>query len=346
MQSRDKIRLGIIGCGKVAHERHMPALRKLLQFKITAASDTNAARLDDFIQKYQVPHRFPDYHEMLANPDVDAVAILTHTGAHAEIGLAAINAGKHVFMEKPLALTQEDCDRLIEKSKTTPTKNLLCFNLRWHRLVQQARADLQTGKLGKIKAVRSVYTHLRDGRQAPDWHRILKFGGGVTFNEAVHHFDLWHHLLGEKIEQISALHTADDYYEDESNVITAKFANGMLGSMYNTFKTSPNSEIEIYGEGGRLYLNLYKFDGVNFYAAGKYPGNIPDRLKKLLQSNRDFLQYLPILRRGGDFQNTFYQIWQHFADCVLHDQTPECTYEDGKRAVKIACAAIDCQGPH
>lgn len=340
-RARERIRLGIIGCGKVAHHRHVPALNLIPRFQIVAASDTQADRLDRFAREYNVPQRYPDYHELLENPDIDAVAVLTHTGAHAEIGLAAMEAGKHLFMEKPLALTLEDCERLIEKSNAAPTKSLLCFNLRRHRLIQRAREELRTGKMGQIRAIRSVYTHLRDGSQAPSWHRVLDLGGGVTFNEAVHHFDLWYYLLGQEVTHISAFHTPDDYYEDESSVITAKFENGMLGSMYNTFRTSPNNEVEIYGESGRLYLNLYKFDGLDFFPAEKYPGNIPNRMKKLVQSGWDFLRYLPILRRGGGFPDTFYQTWQHFADCVLHGQTPGCTFEDGKRALKIALATIE-----
>ncbi len=340
MKKLNKIGLGIIGCGRVARERHMPALKWIPGFEIIAASDIRPDGLEEFSDRYKIKRRYPDYRELLEDPDIDAVGILTPTPSHIEIGLAALEMGKHVFMEKPLALTLSDCDKLIEKSRAANTKSLLCFNLRWHRLVKQAREKIRSGELGNIKAVCSIYTHLRDGRSAQNWHRDLDLGGGVTFNEGVHHFDLWHYLVGGSAERIFAFHDSDQYYQDESSMISGRLSNGILASAYYTFKTSPASEIEIYGDRGRLHVNLYRFDGLRFYPSSIYPGDIGDRLKKAVRSGLDSGGWTAVLRRGGDFQDTFFQIWRHFAGCILHDKQPECVFEDGRRAVKTALAAV------
>ncbi|MBD3377912.1 hypothetical protein GF406_22980 [candidate division KSB1 bacterium] len=341
MQKKDKIKLGIIGCGKVSHERHVPALNLIPEIEIVAAADTQEDRVRSFASKYNVPKQSTDYQHLLNDPEIDAVGILTPTSSHVEIGLAALEANKHIFMEKPLALSVQDCDRLISSSKSSDAKVLLCFNLRWHRLIKLAKKEMSLNKLGKIKAIRSVYTHFREGQYAPDWHRILDAGGGVTFNESVHHFDLWNYFLNDRVKEIKALHTSDQFYEDESSVIAAIHENGVLGSAFNTFRTSPNSEVEIYGEKGRLYINMYRFDGLDFFSSSQYPGSIPDRIKKIPQTLKMFTQALPILRRGGDFQATFYNIWSHFADCIRDDNAPECTLEDGKLAIATALAAIE-----
>ncbi len=340
MQKKDKIKLGIIGCGKVSHERHVPALNLIPEIDIVAAADTQEDRVRAFASKHGIPKPYTDYQQLLNDPEVDAVGILTPTSSHTEIGLAALEANKHIFMEKPLALSIPDCDRLISRSKSSDVKVLLCFNLRWHRLVRLAKRELSLNKLGKIKAIRSVYTHFRDGQYAPDWHRILDSGGGVTFNESVHHFDLWNYFLNDRVKEITAMHGSDQFYEDESSVIAAIHENGVLGSVYNTFRTSPNSEIEIYGEKGRLYINMYRFDGLDFFPSNHYPGSISDRIKKMPLTIKLFTQAIPILRRGGDFQATFYNIWSHFADCIRDDNAPECTLEDGKLAIATAQGAI------
>jgi predicted dehydrogenase len=215
------------------------------------------------------------------------------------------------------------------------------FNLRWHRLVQRACKFIQTGILGRIKAINSVYTHYRLGENAPDWHRKRKLGGGVSFNEAVHHFDLWRYLIKSEVEQVFSFTRSSSYYEDETHVTSACLSNGALATGVFTFKTSPTSEVDIYGENGRLHLSLYRFDGFEFFVPDIYPGNITDRLKKSMRVMLQLPQALPIMRRGGDFAATFYGLWQHFIHCINRDETSECTLEDGKHALQVSLATIE-----
>jgi predicted dehydrogenase len=215
------------------------------------------------------------------------------------------------------------------------------FNLRWHRLIRRACKFIQTGALGQIKAIRSTYTHYRLGENAPDWHRKLELGGGVSFNEAVHHFDLWRYLTQSEVEHIFSFNRPSAYFEDETHVTIAHLSSGPLATGIFTFQSSPNSEIEIYGDKGRLYLSLYRFDGFEFSPYNIYPGNILDRFKKNLSALAEIPQLIPNMRRGGDFVATFYGLWQHFIDCIYRDIDSECTLEDGKRAVQASLAAME-----
>ena len=332
--------IGIIGCGKVAWERHLPALAHLKDARVVAAAEPDAARLKSVADRFGIAQRFTDYRALLDRNDVDAIAVLTPTGSHPEIGLAALDAGKHVLMEKPLALTLDECDRLIAGGAHSTKKSVVCFNLRWHRLVRRARAFIATGALGRIKAIRSTFAHYRLGFDAPDWHRKLALGGGVTLNDGVHHFDLWRWLLGSEVTRIFAASTPSEYFEDETSTVSAQMANGALASAVFTFKTSPASEVEIYGEAGRLYLSCYRFDGLEFFPHSIYPGNIADRVKKTLAAVKELPHAIRTARLGGDFQSTFCGLWRHFLDCIRRDHPSECTLQDGKRAVEIALAAV------
>jgi myo-inositol 2-dehydrogenase / D-chiro-inositol 1-dehydrogenase len=336
-----KITIGIIGCGRVAQERHLPALKLIPNIQIVAVADPDPHRVQRLADQYNIPQQYTDYKDLIHDSKVDAVAILTPTGSHAEIGLAAMDANKHLFIEKPLALTLEECDRLANKSKELSAKTIICFNLRWHRLIQQACSLINAGALGKIHAVRSEYTHFRDGSKAPDWHRILDKGGGVTFNESVHHIDLWRFLLQKEVADVFACHHADEFYQDASSMICVRFADNSLGSTYNTFKTSPNSEIEILGEKGRLSVNLYRFDGLDFFPCHQYPGSILTRINRIPNTIKHFGQALAFKKMGGDFQATFCAIWRHFIDCIINDKEPCATLEDGKWATEISLAAIE-----
>ena len=335
------IKLGIIGCGRVAEERHFPALHHLPDVQVVAVADIDAARLNPVADRFGIEHRFSDYRALMDVADVDAVGILTPTQSHAEIGLAALEAGKHVLIEKPVALNLAECDKLIARSADSSCKVVVGLNLRWHRLVRRACEFIQKGALGRIKAIRSVFTHYRLGENAPDWQRKRELGGGVSFNEAVHHFDLWRYLLQCEVEQVFSFTRPSAYYEDETHVTTACLSNGALATGLFTLKTSPISEVEIYGDTGRLYLSLYRFDGFEFYSHATYPGNIMDRLKKTLFALIELPQAIPIMRRRGDFAATFYGLWRHFIDCINKDKASECTLEDGKRALQISLATVD-----
>jgi predicted dehydrogenase len=339
--SHHKLGIGIIGCGKVAFERQLPALHLLPMAQVVAAADPDLCRVQKLCDQYTVPHHYTDYRELIQNPQVDVVAVLTPTGTHAEIGLAVMEANKHLFMEKPLALTVEECDRLVQKSRQISAKSIICFNLRWHRLIQQTQAIVKSGKLGHIFTVRGAYTHFRDGSKAQPWHRTLNSGGGVTFNESVHNTDLFRFLLKSEVTEVFALHDSDQYYQDVTDVMCLRFSDHCLASAFNTLKTSPNSELELIGDKGRLCVNLYRFDGLDFYPSNQYPGNLVARAKKIPYTLCQFAQALKRRKTGGDFQATFYQIWHHFLDCIIHDKQPLVTLEDGRYATQISLAAIE-----
>lgn len=338
---RETIRLGIIGCGRVAEERHFPALQHLPDIQVVAVADTDANRLNSIANRFGIEQRFSDYRALLDLADVDAVGVLTPTQSHAEIGLAALEADKHVMVEKPLALNLTECDQLIARGANSSCKVVVGLNLRWHSLLRRACEFIQNGELGRIKAIRSVFTHYRSGENAPYWHTKRELGGGVIFNEAVHHFDLWRYLLQSEVEQIFAFTRPSSYYEDETLVTNACLSNGVLATGVFTLKTSPTSEVEIYGENGRLHLSLYRFDGFDFFSHDIYPGNIMDRLKKTMFALIELPRAIPIMRRGGDLGETFYALWQHFIDCINRDEASECTLEDGKRALQISLATLE-----
>ncbi len=333
------VRLGIIGCGRVAEERHLAPLLSLREVRVVATADVDPARSARLAGWLGATLRFADYRALLERRDVDAIAILTPTGSHAEIGLAALDAGKHVLVEKPLALSLAECDRLIARAAQTKSRVVVGFNLRWHRLLRRALELLATGAAGRVKAVRSTYTHDRSGESAPDWHRKLELGGGVSFNEAVHHYDLWRLLTGREIEQVFSVSVPSLHYEDETNTVTARLSGDVVATGFFSLKTGPTCEVEIFGELGRVVLSLYRFDGFEFFPNSKYPGDLRDRAGKALASVSDFSRAIPTLRRGGDFQATFDGLWRHFIDCILFDLPSGCTLEDGRASVAVALAA-------
>lgn len=334
------LKIGLIGCGKVAGEHHLPSLMRIPAARVIALADPEHPKMSSLSRKYHITKQYRTETELLADKEIEAVGILTDTPSHCDIAVAALKAGKHVFLEKPLALSRSECDRLVEACRSTGKTNMVCFNLRWHRLIEDARRFIRSGRLGDIKIIRSSYTHFRDGADAPDWHRKLCRGGGVTFNESVHHFDLWRFLLGQNIEEVHAFQTRSAHYEDETSVIGARLSGGTLGTIINTFKTSPTSELELLGVGGRLHINLYQFDGMKFFPHLVYPGSIIHRAKNVCQSISHLPRVIPALSKGGIFGETFYRAWSHFVQSALLNKQTTCTFEDGQQAVLTTLAAV------
>lgn len=336
----DTIRLGIIGCGRVSWERHHPALQRLPVFQVKGVCDLDEDRAARIGKLFGAPRAFTSYQTMLEECELDAVAVLTQTAAHAEAGVAVLESGKHLFLEKPVALTAEEANRLIEARERSGRVAQVCFNLRWHRLIRRARELIRQGVLGEVKAIRSVYTHDRTGESAPDWHRLLSLGGGVMLNEGVHHYDLWRYLLDRNVRQVHILSRSSPVYEDETSVISASLDGGVLATGVFSFLSGPNSEVEVFGSRGRLLISLYRFDGLQFYSWRTYPGDSLDRLKRGARAFLSLPDLVSDIRNGGGFQATFAWCWQSFGQSVLEGAPAGCTLEDGLSALKVALASV------
>jgi UDP-N-acetylglucosamine 3-dehydrogenase len=154
-----KLKIGLIGCGKVAIEHHLPSLKRLARANLVAVADVQCESLDRLTKNYPAVTRYNSARDLLDDPRIEAVGVLTPTSSHHEISLAALDAGKHVFLEKPLALSRKECDELAAAGRKSKLKTMVCFNLRWHRLILQAKEILSSGRLGFIVAIRSAYTH-------------------------------------------------------------------------------------------------------------------------------------------------------------------------------------------
>jgi len=126
---------------------------------------------------------------LLDDSAIAAVAVCVPAQFHVEVALAALDAEKHLFIEKPLALSLDESERLIERAAQSPRKVMIGFNLRWQRLVRQARAMIQQRTLGPLALVRTALTSYDEN--VPEWRKQRNLGGGVLFELAVHHFDLW-----------------------------------------------------------------------------------------------------------------------------------------------------------
>lgn len=334
------IKIGLIGCGRVSVNRHLPALKSLEEADVVAAADVDVASLNRVTERFGIEKRFVDYRALLEDPTVEAVAICVPLQFHCEVALAALDAGKHILLEKPLVMTLDEADRLIGKAAKTDRKVLVGFNKRWHRLVRQAREIVRQGRLGPVGLINTICSSGHDRQNIPAWRLRRELGGGNFIENGSHFYDMWHFLLQRDVEEVRAVSLSAEQGDDEPGIVTARTADGVfLNCVLSDFLPDRN-EVEIFGQDCALRVALHRFDGLELIPLHSFAGDVRNRLRNI----GHFFKALPhgILqaRYGGDYNASFRAQWRHFLDCIRRDIPVECTLEDGRRALQMALAAV------
>lgn len=334
------LRLGVVGCGRAARALHLPALQRVDGIDVVALADTDEDALGAAGEKVPEAARYVDYRRLLDDAAVEAVAVCVPAEMHEPVATAAMAAGKHVLIEKPLALDIEACDRLVAAAAAAPGHVLVGYNLRHHRLIQEMAARLGAGAVGEVEAVRSTWTSaVRSFREIPAWRDRRATGGGALFEIATHHIDLWRFLLGTEVETVYATGRSADT-EDETVALTATLANGVLVEALFSERTAQENTLAVYGRKGRIAVDPFQFDGLTVEGVGRR-GMVASRLDRLTAFAKSLPAGLASARLGGEFARSYDREWAHVRDVVRGLAEPLVTVEDGRRAVQVALAAAE-----
>jgi len=333
------VRVAVIGCGEVTRAKHLPALAEVPGVSVVALCDLDSRRASEAAAQFGVARHCTDAGEVFAMQDIEAVGVCTDPESHANLAVAAMQAGKHVLVEKPLALTTVDCVRMIAAAKTAGVIAMTGHHMRFHRLIREARQRIREGILGPIESVRMVWHSPRTDLGIPAWKTLRRRGGGAVVEIAVHHFDLLRFLLGAEVEQIYAINR-DGVREDEAAVVVARMANRTLVAAEFSERSPHEIEIVVSGRDRLLRVNCERFDGLEIRRLGELAGAPAVRLRSVAR----FFQTLPFglttLRRGGDYRMSYENAWKHFSECIREGRPPEATFEDGLRSLEVVCAAL------
>ncbi|HEV2124830.1 MAG TPA: Gfo/Idh/MocA family oxidoreductase [Chloroflexota bacterium] len=195
-----KLRVGIIGTGGIATGAHIPGYQKTDGVEIYAACDVIKERAEQMAERFGIPHVFTDYEKMLGDPELDVVSICTPPFVHKEPTIAALQAGKHVLCEKPMALDAQEAQEMVDawhhSRQTHNNKFSIGFHSRWGYKAQVLKRAIDEGALGDIYYGRAVALRRRG---VPAWGVFTskaKNGGGPLIDIGVHALDLALWLMG------------------------------------------------------------------------------------------------------------------------------------------------------
>lgn len=335
--------VGIVGCGRATMSLHLPALKRVRGATVVALSDLDAQRLRGAEARCAGATGYENYEALLADDRVDLVAVCVPATLHAPVSLAALHAGKHVFVEKPLALTIDDCDRVLHAAHGVETRGLrsaVGFNLRSHRLVRQAKAIIHSGCLGEIEMLRTAWTaDWSHGQKRPVWHSVRDQGGGALFEIGVHHADLWRHLLDSEVESVHAA-SRSVLFDDQTAVIHARMSSGVLVSTAVSQRTTASQTVEVFGERAVLRFSCYHADSLEVSMAGREERGMWRRVRPLMHKACKLPATVRTALKGGDYLASYRQQWERIIEALRGGGPMPCSIADGREAVRIVLAAL------
>lgn len=264
------LKIAIIGCGKIAQIRHIPEFDANENCELYGFYNPTASRAEDMAKKYGGTV-FYSVEEMLADPEIDAVSVCSANYSHAEITIKALEAGKDVLCEKPMATTLEDCAAMIETAKRTGKRLLIAQNQRLNKAHQVAKELVEAGEIGKVVSFRSTFGHggpetwaIKPGKDT--WFFDKKRAAmGAMADLGIHKTDALRYILGQDVVRTTArLATLDKRGADneligvdDNAICIYEMSGGAIGTMTAswTFYGQEDNSTILYGTKGimRIY---------------------------------------------------------------------------------------------
>ncbi|MFV2065986.1 MAG: Gfo/Idh/MocA family protein [Pirellulales bacterium] len=324
----NSVGVGVVGCGFVGRGAHVPAIAEIEDARLVAIADADPKRLKKTTAKYNVPSSYSDYADLVQDSQVDAVIIALPTPLHAKATIAAIEAGKHVLCEMPLAAKLDEADTIIDAAKQKGVTLMPGLTFRFTPNYVKAKEMIDRGVLGAPTALLyREFIPARDlARQWPagSWVWDVESSGGPLFTLAVWSIDLLRWLTGAEITEVhgSANYTVLDKlggtlgYDASA---TLKLANGVVASLQysgSVTQSASTSVLEVVGDS----TSLLRATGNDKLAIlGDEPAITEWNVKQ------------PGARMWGHLQQD-----AHFVRSILDGKTPDITPEDGRLAMEVA----------
>jgi len=259
MSDYDSIGFAILGAGMIAdYYRQAIAANAENGARLVAVGHYNPARFNEISARFGVPCRTLD--ELLDDSEIDVICTGTPSGQHADQAIDAARAGKHVIVEKPMALSLRDADRVIAECKAAGVKLGVCLQSRVDPLFRRVYDAIQAGDLGELTlgGVTLPYYRPQAYFDQAAWRGTWALdGGGVLMNQGIHQIDLLVWYMGDPVEVKACAGTLHRNVEVEDTAsATLRFANGALAAVVGTTTTAPGfpNRLEIYGTRGGIQL--------------------------------------------------------------------------------------------
>lgn len=252
------VRFAIAGCGVIS-KTHADCIARLPGAVLAACCDSNAQKLRSFCNAYGC-RGYVNLDDLMDQEDVDVVAVLTPSGLHAQIGLSALSRGKHILMEKPLEITMEKAQMLVQSARKAG-RILCCISQhRFDHGIAALKSAIQAGELGRLSfgACHTKWFRSQEYYDSADWRGTWQWdGGGALMNQSIHYVDLLRYLMGEAEEVFAYCATrAHDIEVEDVAAAVVRFRSGAVGMIEGNTAAWPGyyTRLDIYGNDGSVVI--------------------------------------------------------------------------------------------
>jgi predicted dehydrogenase len=275
-----ELNFAILGCGRIAKKHAEILAGGFIQgARLAAVCDLKEERAREFGEKYEVPYYEDMYRMMESEKNIDVVVVLTESGAHAANVMDLAQYEKHLVVEKPMALTVSDADRMIESCDRAGIKLFVVKQNRYNLAVKRLREALDAGRFGKLVmgSVRVRWCRTQEYYDQDPWRGTWAEDGGVFSNQASHHVDLLEWMLGEPVSVFARSRTAlVDIETEDTGVAVINFENNALGIVEATTAARPKDlegSLSILGEKGTVVIGGF---AVNKILTWNFEDKLPE----------------------------------------------------------------------
>lgn len=322
----------VIGCGRISKNHIEALIDNYNHCKLVAVCDTVKERTIERKKQYEKNFDntisvYTDYKKMLYQENIDCVSICTESGYHAKIAIDCLNAGKHVLIEKPMAMSIEDADSINKLAREKGLKVGVCHQNRFNPPIQKLRKALEEGRFGKLINVtaRILWTRDQNYYNQASWRGTQELDGGTLMNQCIHNIDLLQWMVGSEVERIHCERGTflRNIEMEDFGAMLIRFKSGTIGIVEGSACVYPKNleeTLSVFGEKGTVVIGglaVNKIQTWNFSDKKQYDmecGNI-------------------------DIENVYGKghtpLYEDFINSVKDGKDPYISGEEGKKALSI-----------
>lgn len=339
--------LALIGCGRISFKHIEAAIKNSGRLRLIACCDPVLERAREKVEEYRKEISsatvavYSDYREMLAKDRPDICAIATESGYHPKIAIDCLEAGAHIICEKPMALSTDDAEAMIQAARKADRKLAVCFQNRFNAPVQRARAALEAGRFGRmLHGSIQVRWNRNDAyyAQAP-WRGTWALDGGTLMNQCTHGIDLLQWMMGEDAARVQAAtrHFNRPIEAEDFGAAIVEFASGAVGIIEGSAVIHPtnlNETLSLFGESGSAVIGGLAVNKIQTWRFSD-AGAVGDPEEKVLDPDA---KDPPTVYGFGHSA-----LYADFLDAIDKGRDPLVSGERAKKALEIILAVYKSQ---
>lgn len=318
----------LVGCGDISNKRVAPAIKSQPQSNLLAVMSPYQPELDSFMERHGIGRGYLTIEDMLADKDLEAIYVATPIFLHYDIALKALKAGKHVLVEKPMAMNNEECETLITEAEKQGVKLGVAYYRRFFPKMAEIKRLISENMIGDVINARIVFhSWYNPGKDDPKYWRVIKSkgGGGPLWDMGSHKIDMLIELLGmpKSVSALMSTQTHDYEVEDSCSVLLELENGAHCLASFNWNSKVWADEFVILGTNGKIVLNPCDDDSVELEL-------VPSRMKGLGKEITAVMRF--------NAANVHAPLVDDFIKAVIEGREPKISGSEGYKTNRILAA--------